>query len=57
MVRERPPQEIRQLDTQELSRIVSICERRIETGQASDQDYVQFIMCQLELAERGVVGS
>jgi hypothetical protein len=49
------PKEVRQLNSNELSTHVENSQKRIEQGIASDQDYVVFIMCQLELAERGVI--
>lgn len=44
---------INKLATRELSATLERCEARIQRGQASHQDYLNFIACQLELAKRG----
>ncbi len=49
------PNEVQHLNANELSNQVANSQKRIEQGIASDQDYLVFIMCQLELAERGVI--
>ena len=51
------PNEVQSLNAHELSNQVENSQKRIEQGIASDQDYIVFIMCQLELAERGVIGT
>lgn len=51
------PTDISKLDAVELSNRVAHTQKRIEQGVASDEDYVEFIMCQLELADRGIISS
>ena len=51
------PHEVQSLNALELSDHVASSQKRIEQGIASDKDYLVFIMCQLELAERGVIGT
>jgi len=48
---------VQHLASSELSNQVQSAQDRIEQGTASDQDYLVFIMCQLELAERGAIQS
>ena len=49
------PESIHQMDESELSKHVAHMQKRIEQGVASDQDYLEFILCQLELADRGIL--
>lgn len=51
------PKKVQHLANAELSSKVQTTQNRIEQGTASDQDYIIFIMCQLELAERGIIQS
>lgn len=48
------PENIHQLDDVELSQRIASTQKRIEQGIASDQDYLEFIICQLELADRRI---
>ena len=49
------PEKAEKLDLEELSQRVANSQKRIEEGVANDQDYIEFNMCQLELAERGIL--
>ncbi|MCA9836387.1 MAG: hypothetical protein KC422_05710 [Trueperaceae bacterium] len=49
------PETIHQMNETELSSRVASMQKRIEQGIASDEDYLEFILCQLELAERGAL--
>lgn len=52
MVAERDSAGAETLDVAELRGKLEVCETRIMSGQASDQDYQRFIVYQLELAAR-----
>ena len=51
------PEKIKALDSPELSDRVAHMQTKIEQGVASDNDYLEFIICQLELADRGILNS
>jgi hypothetical protein len=48
----RLPDTIQTLNTAELDKLVEVQQKRIKDGKASDNDYLEFIMGKLELAER-----
>ncbi len=51
------PDTIHQMNEVELGKRVAFMQKRIEQGVASDQDYLEFILCQLELADRGILNN
>ena len=48
----RLPEKIQTLDTTALNKLVEKQQKRIKDGKALDNDYLEFIVGQLELAER-----